>query len=148
MRKRSFTESQGSNSPLSRFNSPLENIPLSRSNSLPEKFETLQDIEFDFPFQQSLFRSKSVAFVDQTVIDKAILQPYIPQTQVLETDPDLEYLQQFDNLQGLVSVLDQAIEEAFIQKFVEFSTLTIVETSLLVSLPSMYIYSLPVLLIP
>ena len=130
LRKKSFTESQGSNSPLSRFNSPLENIPLSRSNSLLEKFETLQDIEFDFPFQQSLFRSKSEAFVDQIVIDKAILQPYVPQTKVLETDPDLESLQQFEKLQGLVSMFDQVIKEAFIQQSVEFSALTIATTSL------------------
>lgn len=92
MRKRSLTEIQGSNSPLSRFNSLPENIPLSRSNSLPEKFETIQDIEFDLPFQNSLFRSKSQSFVDQTVIDEALLQPYIPQTQLLEIDLDLESL--------------------------------------------------------
>lgn len=78
---------------MSRFNSPLENNPLSRSNSLPEKFETLQDIEFDLPLQQSLFRSKSEAFIDQTFIDKDILQLYIAQDQDLETDLDLESLQ-------------------------------------------------------
>lgn len=129
VRKKRFTKSQGSNSPLSRFNSPLENT-LSRSNFLPEKFETLQDREFDFPFQQSLFRSKSEAFIDQTVIDKAILQPYLPQNQDLETDPDLEFLQQFDKLQDLVSVLDQATEEAFIQQSIEFSALTVAAASL------------------
>lgn len=130
MRKKSFTESQGINSPLSRFNCLPENIPLSRYNSLPEKFETLQDIEFDLPFQQSLFRSKYEAFVDQTVIDKSILKSYIAQTQLLEIDHDLESLQQFEKLQGLVLVLDQAIVEAFIQQFVEFSALKVASTSL------------------
>ena len=77
-----------------------------------------------------MFRSKSEAFVDQTIIDTAILQPYIPQTQLLETDPDFESLQQFDKLQGLVSVLDQASEEAFIQQSIEFSALTLVAASL------------------
>ena len=86
-----------------------------RSNSLAEKFETLQDREFDFPFQKSLFRSKSEAFINQTIINKVILQPYISQAQDLESEPDLEPLQQFAKLQGLVSVLDQAIEEDFIQ---------------------------------
>ena len=80
MRKKIFTESQGSNSPLSRFNSLLENGPLSRSNSLLEKFETIQDIEFDLPFQHSLSRSKSQDFVDQNVINKSLWKPYIPQT--------------------------------------------------------------------
>lgn len=106
VRKKILIESQGSNSPLSRFNSPLENTPLSRSNSLPENFKTLQDLEFDFPFQQILFRSKSEAFIDQNVIDKAILQPYISQAQDIESDPNLGPLQQFAKLQGLVSVLD------------------------------------------
>ena len=69
MRKRSFIESQGSNSPLSRFNSPMENIFLSRYNSLLEKFETLQDIEFDLNFEQSLFRTKSESDLHETVID-------------------------------------------------------------------------------
>jgi len=50
VRKKNFTESQGSNIPLSRFNYHPENSPLSRSSSLPEKFEAIQDIEFDFPF--------------------------------------------------------------------------------------------------
>jgi len=64
VRKRSLTESQGSNIPLCRFNSLLENNPFSRSNSLPEKLETIKDIEFDFPFQHTLFRTKSESFVD------------------------------------------------------------------------------------
>lgn len=88
---------------------------MSRSNSLPEKFETIQDIEFDFPFQHSLFRTKSESFVDQTVINEALLWPYLPQTQPLELDPGLEYPQQFDKSQGLVSVFDQAIKESYIQ---------------------------------
>lgn len=50
VRKKSLTESQGINIPLSRFNSLPENSPLSRSNSLLERFETIQHIEFDFPF--------------------------------------------------------------------------------------------------
>lgn len=73
MRKKIFTQSQGSNSPLSRFDFLLHNIPLLRSNYLLEKFETLQDIKFDLPFQQILFRSKYEAFVDQTIIDEDIL---------------------------------------------------------------------------
>lgn len=127
--KRSFTKSQGSNSPPSSFNSIPENIPLSSSNSLPEKFETLRDIEFDLTFQKSLFRSKSEAFLDQTIIDKTIIQPYVCQTQVLEIYRDFESLHQFDKLQGLVLVLDQAIEEAFIQQSIEFSALTVATTS-------------------
>lgn len=73
MRKRILIEIQGSNSPLSRFNSLPKNSPLSRSNSLPKNFETIQDIEFDLPFEHSLFKKKSESFVDQTVIEEAIL---------------------------------------------------------------------------
>jgi len=91
---------------MSKLNSLPENFPLSRSNSPPKKFETLQDTKFDLPFKQSLFRSKLNAFVHQTVIEKAILQPYISQTQVLEKDLDLNFLQSFEKLQGLNSVLD------------------------------------------
>jgi len=100
------------------------------SNSLPKKFETIQYIEFDLPFQHSFFRSKLEAFVDQTIVDKALLQPYTPQTQYFEIGPNLESLQQFDKLQGLVSVLDQAIEEAFIQQSIEFYALTVAAASL------------------
>ena len=43
-----------------------------RVNSLPGRFDTLQDIEFDVNFEQSLFRSKSLSWIDQTVVDSSI----------------------------------------------------------------------------
>ena len=54
IRKISLAESQGSSSP------PL------RETSLPEKFVTIQDIQFDLPFEHSLFTTKSESFVDET----------------------------------------------------------------------------------
>jgi len=61
LRKIRLAESQGSNSPLS------------RENSLPENLNTIQDIQFDLPFEHSLFKTKYESCVDQTVIDEYVL---------------------------------------------------------------------------
>ena len=77
-----------------------------------------------------MFKSKSESFLDQNIIDKTILQPYITKTWPFETDPDLESLQQFDKLQDLVLVLNQAIDEFYIQQSIEFLALTVADASL------------------
>ena len=41
-------------------------------NSLLGRLETLQDIEFDIKFEQSLFHSKSLSWIDYTVVDSSI----------------------------------------------------------------------------
>jgi hypothetical protein len=50
IRKISLAESQGSSSPPP------------RETSLPEKFVTIQDIQFDLPFENTLFRTKYESF--------------------------------------------------------------------------------------
>jgi len=53
MRKNNFRESQARNNPLS------------RSNSLPGSFITVEDIKFDLPFEHSLFGNESERFVPE-----------------------------------------------------------------------------------
>lgn len=43
-----------------------------RVNSLPGRLNTLQGIEFDVNLKQSLFRSKSLSWIDQIVVDSSI----------------------------------------------------------------------------
>ena len=67
IRKRNTAEGQGSSSPLH------------RATSLPEKLVTIQYIDFDLPFENILFRTKSDSFVDEIVLDQTILQPKTPE---------------------------------------------------------------------
>ena len=49
-----------------------ERSSIPRANSFPGKLENLQDIEFDINFEQILFRSKSLSWIDETVFDYSI----------------------------------------------------------------------------
>ena len=53
IRKRSIMESQVCSSPPP------------RTTSLPGKFVTIQDIQFDLPFEHNLFRTKSDSIMDE-----------------------------------------------------------------------------------
>lgn len=55
--QKKFEEGQASNSPIH------------RSHTLPESIVTVEDIDFDLPFEHSLFRSKSETFFFETIID-------------------------------------------------------------------------------
>jgi hypothetical protein len=118
IRKRSLAEIQGSSSPPP------------RETSLPEKFVTIQDIQFDLPFEHSLFRTKSDIFVDETVLDQAILQPNTPERHSPGSDLDQQILQNFEKLQDLASEFDQALHKTYIQQYVELSSLTISASSI------------------
>jgi hypothetical protein len=104
IRKTSLAKSEGSSSPPP------------RGTSLPEKFVTIQDIQFDLPFHHSLFGTKSKSFVDETILYQAILQPNTPERQSFESDLDQQILKFFENLQYLASYFYQALHEAYIQQ--------------------------------
>jgi len=57
-------------------------------NSLPESFLTVEDIEFDLPFEHSLFHTKLDTFVPKIVFDESILKPYISKHQPINPDSD------------------------------------------------------------
>jgi hypothetical protein len=118
IRKRSLEEIQGSSSPPP------------RETSLPEKFVTIQDIQFDVPFKNRLFKTKSESFVDETVLNQVVFQPNTPERQSPESDLDQPILQNFENLQDLASDFYQSLHEAYIQQSVELSALTIYGSSI------------------
>jgi hypothetical protein len=76
---------------------------------------SLQDLEFDISFEQSLFRTKSDSFVSETVLDQTILQPKTPEILSPRADVDQRFLQEFDKLEDLVANLDQALDKAHFQ---------------------------------
>jgi hypothetical protein len=86
----------------------------------------IQDIDFDLPFEQSLFRTKSDSFVDEIVLDQTILQPRTPERISPGTKFDQRILQEFEKLQDLESNLDQALYKAHFQQSVELSAISIV----------------------
>jgi hypothetical protein len=115
--KISLAEIQGSSSPPS------------RETSLLEKFVTIQDIQFDLPFENSLFRTKYESFVDEPILDNAIIQPNTPERQYFESYLDQQILQNFENLQDLTLDFDQDLHESYIQQSIELSSLTISASS-------------------
>ena len=90
LRRSSILKSQGSNNPPH------------RADSLPKDFSTLQDIEFDLPFEHSLFITKSTNSVDQKVVDQATLKHRSFKVQSAQPDIGLQIIQDFGKLQGLV----------------------------------------------
>jgi len=118
IRKIITTESQGNSSPLP------------RATSLIEEFVTIQDIHFDLPFENIFFRTKSGSFVDDIVLDQAILQPSTPERHSLGSNLDQQILQDFEKLQDLASDFDQVLHKAYIQQSIELSTLTISVSSI------------------
>ena len=44
-------------------------MPLRKANSLPKELVSLTDIDFDFKFENSLFRNKSETDLKETIID-------------------------------------------------------------------------------
>jgi hypothetical protein len=99
-RKKIVTEGSGSHSPFH------------ISPSLLEKLVALQDLEFDIPFEQILFRTKSDSFVSEIVLDQTILQPKTPEILSPKADVDQLFLQEFDKLEYLVANIDQALDRA------------------------------------
>jgi hypothetical protein len=72
----------------------------------------LQDLEFDIPFEQILFRTKSDSFVSEIVLDQTILQPKTPEILSPKANVDQLFLQEFDKLEYLVANIDQALDIA------------------------------------
>jgi hypothetical protein len=113
LRKRNTVEGQGSSNPLL------------RENSLLEKLISIHDIEFDLPFEHSLFRTKSDSFVNEIVLCQTILQSKTPERLSPKTDFDQRILQEFEKLQDLASNLDQVLSKAHFQQSVELSAISI-----------------------
>lgn len=65
IRKKSVMGSQGSN------------YPLPRANYFPESLLTIENIQFDLPFELSLFKTKCERFATEIAIDESVLRPYI-----------------------------------------------------------------------
>jgi hypothetical protein len=117
IRKRNTVEGQGSS------------VPLQTATSLLDNLVTIQDIEFDLPFEKILFKTKLDSFVNEIVLDQTILQTRTPERLSPRKDFDKRILQEFEKLRDLVSNLDQALYKAHFQQFVELSILSIVAAS-------------------
>lgn len=59
-----------------------------------------------------------------------MLETYIYEGQSVEPDLDQQVIQNFNKLQGLVSVFDQDVHEAYVQQSVEFSALTVATSAI------------------
>jgi hypothetical protein len=100
------------------------------ATSLPEKFVTIQDIHFDLPFEHRISITKSDIFLDETILDQAIIQPRNPEKISPRIDLDQQILQDFEKLQDLASDFDQYLHKSYIQKSVELSSLSISASSI------------------
>lgn len=96
LRKKRFEEGEASNNPLE------------RSYTLLDSIVTVEDIDYDLPFGQSIFRSKSKSFVCKTIIDESKIKPYIPSQNIGVSKSDRDILQQFYKLEHLVNQLHEA----------------------------------------
>lgn len=74
-----------------------------RVNSLPEKFFTLEDIEFDSTFEHSISISEFDSFVPKTMIDESLLKPYISKPQTVRSDSVDDEIKKIDKIEVLVS---------------------------------------------
>jgi len=70
IRKKILMGSQGSN------------CPLPRANYFPESLLTIENIQFDLPFELSLFKIKCESFATETAIDESVIRPYISEKPI------------------------------------------------------------------
>jgi hypothetical protein len=104
-------------------------IPLHRATSLLKKLVTIQDLEFDLPFEQSFFKTNFDSFESETVLDQTILQPKTPERLSPNTNFDQRFIQEFKKLEDLVSNINKDLYKSHFQQSVYFSSLTIVAAS-------------------
>jgi len=91
--------------------SQVTNNPLLKSHSLHESFPILKDIDYDISFEFSIFSTKSESFVPEIVFDEFILKPYISAQGHVISDSGKYVVQQFENLEDLVTQLNQATQK-------------------------------------
>src|SRR5699024_4120395 len=70
--KKSRKSTEKFNAPKGQLTEQSIEVSIPRVHSHPERLYTLQDIEFDINFEQSLFHSKSLSWLDQIVFDSSI----------------------------------------------------------------------------
>lgn len=98
--------------------------PPPRSNSLPERFFTIENIKFDIPFEHSFFRTKYEIFLGEIVFDQTTLSPYRSEHQSVDPNLDTQALQQLEKIEDLVTDLDQAICKSYLHQSVKISSLS------------------------
>jgi hypothetical protein len=76
---------------------------------------SIQDLEFDVSFEQSLFRTKYDIFVSETILYQTMFQPRTPEILSPRTKFDQRFLQEFNKLEELVENIDQALYQAHFQ---------------------------------
>ena len=59
-----------------------------KENSLPNKLSSLQDIEFDLAFEQTLFRTKSESDIHNIVIDPDLISIIETKKKIVSIDYD------------------------------------------------------------
>lgn len=128
--KRAKDTSQKSVKWISSSKSEGSNNPLPGAQYVPNKLETLQDINFDLKFEQIMFRSKSKNWADTLVIDQSILHPNSLKSMPSLTRSDQEIVQDFEILEGLVSKFTSAVTYSYLQQLVEFSASNIAASSI------------------
>lgn len=75
-------------------------------HSLPERLDTLQDIEFDIHFEKSLFRNKSLSWLGQIVFDSSISLENLVEDFFTQTKSGSQLIHALDQLQNFTSNID------------------------------------------
>ena len=101
-----------------RSENPTINKPLHKAISLPENLATLQDIQFNLHFEQSLFKTKSHSWIAQTVFDPSVLHQIPIGEASTSTQTEFQLLQHFESLQRLVTELTSTIDDSYLQQSV------------------------------
>ena len=97
---------------------------LVKENSLPKHLSSLQDIEFDINFEQSLFRTKSESDLQINVIDLDFISFLETKKETFSVDSEENIFEVYDKLDAITATLIKEIDEAYLQHSVELSALS------------------------
>ena len=95
-----------------------------KANFLPNKLSSLQDIEFDLAFEQSLFRTKSKSAIYDSVIDPNFISFIKGKKGTVSPNSNEKYLEFYDKLDALIATLIKEIDETYFQHSVELIVLS------------------------
>ena len=118
---------------------------LIKENSLPNKLSSLQHIEFNLSFEQTLFKTKSESELHNNVIDPDFISFIENKKETISVDFDQNIFEVYDKLDAITATLIQEIDEAYLQHLVELTALLVytpkpstshLDTSLLESIGS------------
>lgn len=93
------------------------------------RLDTSQDIEFDVNFEKSLFHSKYLSWIDQTIVDSSLSLYNLVEDLFLQNKLGSQLIHTFDQLQKLSSNLNNWVQNKTHRPSFDFRNISFASTA-------------------